>query len=126
MVDNPIVPSANYEARYAKYNKADLCDTNFPKPKACKNPCKYKSWESWGAFKVNDPSYPADAASVTAGYPEERNKRQRMGATVFTDMKVQLPTSFKLMILMDGLYEIRYGTGATAVVQTDDSYGWFI
>ena len=63
------------------------------KPKACKNPCKYKSWESWGAFKVNDPSYPADAASVTAGYPEERNKRQRMGATVFTDMKVQLPAA---------------------------------
>ena len=63
------------------------------KPKACKNPCKYKSWEGWGSFLVNDPSYPANTAAVAAGYPEVRNARQRMTATVFTDMKVQLPAA---------------------------------
>ena len=30
VVDDPIVPTDDYNLRYAKYNKADLCDTNFP------------------------------------------------------------------------------------------------
>ena len=65
------------------------------KPKACKNPCKYKSWEGWGSFLVNDASYPADTAAVAAGYPEARNARQRMGTTVFplADIKTQLPAA---------------------------------
>ena len=65
------------------------------KPKACKNPCKYKSWEGWGSFSVNDPLYPATVAAVAAGYPEVRNERQRMGTTVFplADIKTQLPAA---------------------------------
>ena len=98
----PIESSDDYNRRYAKLNKADYCDTNFPvfvpylsyffstlvqTPTTC-NRCKYNSWQSWISFKVNDENYPADSESVRSGYPEARNKRQRFEA--FTAIETQL------------------------------------